>query len=100
MTFYAIYHRPTNTFSCDGLFSPYNFEPSFTEFSRETKIYANPGPAKAYITSALKSCKQNQKLSNVTEATQFSLGLEVVEIDIQPQIGKSVYSASFNLENL
>ena len=100
MTFYAIYHRTTKTFACDGSFSPYNFEPSFTGFSRETKIYANPGPAKAYITSALKSCKQNQRFSDVAEATKFVLGLEVVEIDIQPQIEKSVYSASFNLDKL
>jgi hypothetical protein len=100
MTFYAIYHRPTKTFACDGSFSPYNFEPSFTGFSRETKIYANPGPAKAYITSALKSCKRDQRFSNVAEATQFALGLEVVEVDIQPQIERSVYSASFNLDKL
>ena len=100
MTFYAIYHRPTKTFSCDGSFSPYNFEPSFTGFSRETKIYGNPGPAKAYITSALKSCKQNQRFSDVAEATQFALGLEVIEVDIQPQIERSVYSASFNLDKL
>ena len=100
MTFYAIYHRPTDTFACDGSFYAYKFCGSFTEFSRHTKIYGNPGSAKSYITSALKSCKQNQNFSYAAEATQFALGLEVVEVEIQPQIQKSVYSASFHLDKV
>ena len=93
MTFYAIYHRPTNTFSTKGMFL-------FSSFNKNTKLFANIGPAKAFITSALKECK-NYPYKEISEArTQFAIGLEVVEVDIQPQIGKSVYSASFNLDKL
>lgn len=100
MTFYAIYHRPTNTFTTDASFLPSAYNRFFIEFCKDTKIYGSPAYPKAYITSALKSCKQNQKLSNVAEATQFALGLEVIEVEIQTQIQKSIYSASFHLDEI
>lgn len=100
MTFYAVYHRPTDTFCCDGTFNLYIHKRFFTKFCKDTRIYGNPSHPKSYITSALKSCKRNSGVLSAAEATEFVLGLEVVEIDIQPQIGKSVYSASFNLDKL
>lgn len=97
MTFYAIYHRPTDTFSDAGMFHIYAHSRSFSSFNKYTKLFPNIGPAKAFITSALKDCKN---YPGTAEASQFTLGLEVVEIDIQPQVGKTVYSASFNLDKL
>lgn len=100
MTFYAVYHRPTDTFCCDGTFNLYMHKRFFTKFCKDTRIYGNTIHPKSYITSALKSCKRNSGVLCAAEATEFVLGLEVVEIDIQPQIEKSVYSASFNLDKL
>jgi hypothetical protein len=100
MIFYAIYHRPTNTFSTKGMFKVYLSSRLFSSFNKNTKLFANIGPAKAFITSALKECKSYPYKEISEVGTQFAIGLEVVEIDIQPQIEKSVYSASFNLEKL
>lgn len=100
MTFYAIYHRPTDTFCCDGSFNLYMYKRFFTKFCKDTRFYGNPSHPKSYITSALKHCKRNSGVLCATEATEFVIGLEVVEVEIRPQIQKSVYSASFNLDKL
>jgi len=52
MKLYAVYHRPTNTFSSGG-----NSVGVFKEFSKYTHTFNGIGPAKAFITRSFKVAK-------------------------------------------
>jgi hypothetical protein len=90
MTLYAIYHRPTNTFSTGG-----NSAGVFKEFSKYTHTFNGIGPAKAFITRSFKVAKKC-----TPEYMDFLLGLEIIEMDILLNLDKPVYLATFNLDKL
>ena len=93
MTLYAIYHRPTNTFSVDKSFG---YQHSFFPFGRRTKFFNNIGPAKAFITNAAKEARRTR----IPGSIEFVLALEVIEMEIAPLLETPVYSAQFNLDKL
>lgn len=93
MKLYAIYHRPTQTFSEEGSF--YN-KSQFFPFGRKTKLFGNIGPAKGFITNAAKEARRMK----VEGSIEFVLGLEIVEVEVSPLLETPVYSAQFNLDKL
>ena len=96
MKLYAIYHRPTQTFSESGCLYIPAYKNEFFPFGRKTKLFGNVGPAKGFITNASKEARRMK----VEGSIEFVLGLEVVEVEVSPLLETPVYSAQFNLEKL
>jgi hypothetical protein len=96
MKLFAIYHRPTQTFSETGSFNVYRNKSLFTPFGRKTKLFSNIGPAKAFITNAAKEARRMKMEDNI----EFILALEIIQIEISPLLETPVYSAQFNLDKL
>lgn len=90
MKLYAVYHRPTNTFSSGG-----NSVGVFKEFSKYTHTFNGIGPAKAFITRSFKVAKKC-----TPEYMDFLLGLEIIEMDILLNLDKPVYSALFSVDKV
>ena len=90
MKLYAIYHRPTNTFSNGG-----HSVGVFKEFSKYTQTFNSIGPAKAFITRSFKVAKKC-----TPEYMDFLLGLEIIEMDIILNLDKPVYSALFSIDKV
>ena len=96
MKLYAIYHRPTQTFSEEGSFYTPQYKSQFFPFGRKTKLFGNIGPAKGFITNAAKEARRMK----VEGSIEFILGLEIVEVEVSPLLEAPVYSAQFNLDKL
>lgn len=90
MKVYAIYHRPSNTFSDTGsTLHRYCFLP----LSSKTHIFNKVGPAKACLTSSFKEARRYNPSS-----LDFLLGLEIIEMDLVPNTETPVYLATFHLD--
>lgn len=96
MKLFAIYHRPSQTFSDAGSFYTPNYKAQFFPFGKSTKLFANIGPAKAFITNAAKEARRMK----VSGSIEFILALEVIELEVNPLLETPVYSAQFNLDKL
>ncbi len=93
MKLFAIYHRPTNSFSLSGAsLDRYDFLP----LCAKTHLFSNVSTAKACLTNSLKSIRRY----NDSDLLDFILALEIIEVEVLPKLEASIYSAIFSANKI
>jgi len=93
MKLFAIYHRPTDSFSLSGSSLGRS---DFSKLCARTHLFNNISTAKACLTNSLKGIKQF-KNDNLLD---FILALEIIEVEVLPKLETSLYSAVFSANKI